>query len=216
MVYECTWWRRPVSGYMTQNEVTASLPLLSGTLFSFALSWLRSGSGVVNEQCLTVCFIGAVYRERLPLAAGSWHTLHLPPAKSEWNHTQGDRTERTRSTRLVITFKWDKILFLFQRKKRHIAYKIFHLILGKSREVWTVGDEFQSWLSLNRKENTERNKGRWWNDVSVLAWVKTPDDMFADLPFRYAEYAVLMLLSQTGPNICFIVLLFYFLTPRFP
>lgn len=120
------WWSTSAHGdgglcqgtcFMTQNEVTASLPPLSGTLFSFTLSWLRSGSGVVNEQCLTVCFICAVYRERLPLAAGSWHTLHLPPAKSEWNHTQGDGTERTRSTRLVITFKWDKILFLSQRKK---------------------------------------------------------------------------------------------------
>lgn len=140
---------------MTQNEVTASLPLLSGTLFSFPLSWLRSGSGVVNEQCLTVCFIGAVYRERLPLAAGSWHTLHLRAAKAEWNHTQGDRTERTSSTRLVITFKWER--------KRRSAYKIFHLIRGKSREVCTVGDEFQSWLSLNRNENLERNKGHWWD-----------------------------------------------------
>ncbi len=72
---------------------------------SLALSWLRSGSRVVNEQRLTVCIIGAVYRERLPLAAGSWHTLHLPPAKAEWNHTQGGRTERTSSTGLIITIK---------------------------------------------------------------------------------------------------------------
>lgn len=98
-------WVRVRPPWLRMRSVHLSHCLVGHCSLSLALSWLRSGSGVVNEQRLTICIIGAVYRERLPLAAGSWHTLHLPPAKAEWNHTQGDRTERTSSTRLLITFK---------------------------------------------------------------------------------------------------------------
>lgn len=126
---------------------------------SLALSWLRSGSRVVNEQRLTVCIIGAVYRERLPLAAGSWHTLHLPPAKAEWNHTQGGRTERTSSTGLVITFKYTS-----QREKGVRLRRFFHLILGKSRGLNSRGCiSVVTQLKQKTKSTDEMN-------ISVCEW----------------------------------------------
>lgn len=38
-------------------------------------------------------------------------------------------------------------------------------------------------------------------DISVRVLVHTLDDMFVEFRFRYAEYAVLMVLSPIGPNI---------------